>query len=226
MSKIDTLFRLDGWQAVYKIGYYAEIFAIFVENYKDLIKTIDIIQSSKQPVIEHFAQTHLSRYIFNFLASAAALKNNCYTLMGQYKNTELQEKYKKATAEYFLNNDLVAFINDFRNYQTHYKVELSYVSAKNQVVFLTDELLKHSKQWNSASKKFIQNSKGEIVIKDICEKYYKLNEEFCLWLINELRLLHKKDFEEIAKATQQANIKLPVMYLDTITKIQSSNITL
>lgn len=226
MKKIDTLFQSAGWQAMYKIGYYAEIFAIFIENYRDLIKTIDIIQSSKQPIIEHFTQNHLSRYIFNFLASATALKCNCYVLMQSYKDTELWEKYKAETSKYFLNNDLVAFINDFRNYQTHYKVELSFVSAQNKVVFLTYELLRHPKQWNNASKSFIQKSGEEIVVEDICKKYYKLNEEFSLWLINELRLLHKKDFEEIAKTAQAVNAELPKMYLDIVAKIQSSNIAL
>lgn len=220
MNKMDTLFQTSGWQAMYKIGYYAEIFAIFVENYNDLIKTINTIQSSNQPVIEHFAQNHLSRYIFNFLASATALKGNCYALMQPYKDTELWEKYKEKINKYFLNNDLVAFINDFRNYQTHYKVELSFVSAKNQVVFLTYELLRHPKQWNNTSKSFIQNSGEEIIVEDICKKYYKLNEEFCLWLINELRLIHKKNFEEIAKTAQVVNAELPKMYLDIVAKIQ------
>lgn len=227
MDKMDILFQSNGWQAIYKIGYYAEIFAIFVENYKELIKAITEIQTSKEPIMAHLAQTHLSRYIFNFLASATALKENCYALMGNYKNTKIWEKYKEATNKCFLNNDLVAFINNFRNYQTHYKVEISYISDKNQVIFFPDELLKNSKQWNTAAKRFMNNVGSEIVVQGICEKYYKLNEEFCLWLINELKSFHIEDIKKIEQIANSLNIDLSDVYKHKLSIIQqSSTITL
>ncbi len=227
MDKTEILFKSEGWQAVYKIGYYAEIFAIFVENYNELMKAITEIQTSKEPVLAHFSQTHLSRYLFNFLASATALKGNCYVLMENYKNTEIWVKYKEAINKYFLNNDLVAFINDFRNYQTHYKVEISYISTKNKVVFATDKLLEHLKQWNGVSKKFINNSGAEIVVQDVCEKYYKLNEEFCLWLINELKLFHINDIKRIEQTANSFDIELPEIYKHKLYALQlTSKITL
>ncbi|DAA88429.1 TPA: hypothetical protein CPT87_05065 [Candidatus Gastranaerophilales bacterium HUM_5] len=220
MDKMDILFKSDGWQAIYKMGYYAEIFAIFVENYRELMKAITEIQTSKEPILAHFSQTHLSRYLFNFLASATALKGNCYVLMENYKNAELWEKYKEATKKYFLNNELVAFINDFRNYQTHYKVEISYISTKNQVVFDTCKLLEHPKQWNTLAKRFIKNAGTEIVLQEVCEKYYQLNEEFCLWLINELNLFHREDIKRIKDIAKSSNIDLSEIYEQKLYALQ------
>lgn len=64
-------------------------------------------------------------------------------------------------------------------------------------------------------------------MQDVCEKYYKLNEEFCLWLINELKSFHINDIKRIEQTANSFDIELPEIYKHKLYALQlTSKITL
>lgn len=195
---METLFKSDGWQAVNRIGTFIEMYAILIGNYNELMRVISKIQNVQEPLVERHQDLtyNLNRYIFNFLASTKALIDNCRKMMSFYKNTDIYEKYQGKINELFLNNPMTAFIQDFRNYQTHFKLEFSELSDDDEIVFLTQGLLQNSEQWNKLSKEYITQCGENIVLKSLCEDYFKLLEVFYMWLVGELKEFHKKDLIE------------------------------
>ncbi len=191
---MNILFESDGWKAINRIGSFNEMYWIFIENYRELVTKILFLQDIEQPFGSRLSSiNNLSRYIFNFLSSTSALKENCYNMMRFYNETDLKMKYESKKNELFLNSKLVAFIQKFRNYQTHFQLEFADLSANNQVILITEKLLQNSKEWNKLSLEYIQESGDAIVLKTTCEDYFKLVEDFYQWLYQELMTFHRQD---------------------------------
>lgn len=195
---METLFKSDGWHAVNRIGTFIEMYAILIENYYELMRVISKIQNSQEPLADRHQNLNynLHRYIFNFLASTKALTDNCRKMMSFYKNTDIYEKYQGKINELFLNNPMTAFIQKYRDYQTHFKLEFSELSDNDEIVFLTQRLLQNPEQWNMLSKEYMKQCGEKIVIKTLCEDYFKLLEIFHMWLVGELKEFHKQDLIE------------------------------
>lgn len=195
---METLFKSDGWQAVNRIGTFIEMYAILIGNYNELMRVISKVQNVQEPLVERHQNLtyNLHRYIFNFLASTKALVDNCRKMMSFYKNTDIYEKYQGKINELFLNNPMTAFIQDFRNYQTHFKLEFSELSDNDEIVFWAQGLLQNSEQWNKLSKEYMRQCGENIVLKTLCEDYFKLLEVFYMWLVGELKEFHKQDLIE------------------------------
>lgn len=206
----EKLIQSKGWQAIKRIGTFNEMLYIFDENYKDLMQEVKRIECSQKPFIElHFdTYNNLNRHNFNFLAASKALIDNCRSMMNYYKDTEIYEKYQNNIDKLFKNNPLAYFLQDFRNYQTHCRVEFLELSDTNEIIFLTEELIQNYKKWNKLSKEFISQSGDKIVLKIFCENYYKLILPFYMWLYKELKEFHKKDLKERKELAVQCGIPI------------------
>lgn len=205
---METLFKSDGWQTVKRIGTFIEMYTIFIENYQELMKVILRIQNPQEPLVERRQDLiyNLHRYIFNFLASTKALTDHCRKMMSFYKNTDIHEKYQSKINELFLNNPMTAFIQNFRDYQTHFKLEFSELSDSDEIVFLTQGLLQNSEQWNKLSKEYMKQCGENIILKALCEDYFKLLELFYMWLVGELNEFHKQDLIERKELAEKHGI--------------------
>ncbi len=211
-EKKEAVFQSKGWQAFNRLGMYAEIYSIFIDNYYELMDEINKIQSSKMPVVAHFENRQINRRIFNFFAPTKAMTDNCRNLMSYYEDTIVYENFIKQKDLLFKDNPLVAFVQKFRNNQTHIKLGLSWLSNSNKVIFLTEELLRDFKEWNGLSKKYIEQSGNEIILENLCAEYFKLQEQFYAWLTNEIKNFHKEDFKETIYLASKTDIKLSPLY--------------
>lgn len=207
---METLFKSDGWQAVNRIGTFIEMYAILIENYRELMRVVLKIQNPQEPLVGRYQDLtyNLNRYIFNFLSSTKALIDNCRKMMSFYKDNDIYEKYQGKINELFLNNPITAFIQDFRNYQTHFKLEFSELSDDDEIVFLTQGLLQNSEQWNKLSKEYMRKCGENIVLKTLCEDYFKLLEVFYMWLVGELKEFHKQDLIERKELAEKYGISI------------------
>jgi len=124
----------------------------------------------------------------------------------------VHENFIKQKDLLFKDNPLVAFVQKFRNNQTHIKLGLSWLSNSNKVIFLTEELLRDFKEWNSLSRKYIEQSGNEIILENLCAEYFKLQECFFNWLISEIKNFHKEDFKETIQLASKTDIKLSPLY--------------
>jgi hypothetical protein len=206
----EKLIQSKGWQAIKKIGTFNEMLFIFDENFKDLMHEIARLENSPEPFIElHFdTNNNLNRYNFNFLAASKALIDNCRSMMNYYKDTEIYEKYQNNINELFKTNSLAHFVQDFRNYQTHCRVEFSELSDTNEIIFLTEELLQNYKKWNKLSNEYIQQCKNKIILKTLFNDYYNLVFPFYMWLYKELKEFHKEDLKERRELAAQCGITI------------------
>ena len=204
----EILIQSRGWQAVNRIGTLNEMYYILIENYRELMYEILRIQDSSQPIIELVENKKLTRYIFNFLASTSASTDHCRKVMHFYENTDLNNKYKNKINNLFVNNPMIVFIQNLRNYQMHFKLEFLELSNSDQVVFLTQKLLQHPEQWNKLSRDYMQQCGDEIVLKTLCEDYFKLLESFYMWLYSELKEFHKEDLIERKQLAAECGVHI------------------
>ena len=84
----EILFKSNGWLAMNKIGAFIGMHIIFMQNYKDLMIIISKIQNP-QIIFEQrtdLTLNYINKYIFNFISSATALRDNFNELVKKYKN--------------------------------------------------------------------------------------------------------------------------------------------
>lgn len=205
----EQLMQCKGWQAINRMGAFNEMYYTMIENYRELVYEIVRIQNSPQSIVELVENKKLTRCVFNFLASVKALTDNCYKMMQFYKGTDLYDKYKNKIDGLLANNPMIAFIQKLRNHQTHFKLEFPELSNSNEVIFATQQLLKYPEQWNKLSKEYMQQCGDEIVLKILCEDYFKLMEHFNMWLYEELKEFHRQDFEEYKLLAAKCNMPIP-----------------
>ncbi len=213
----EDIFKCAGWQAINRMGQIASINHIFSQNYSDLNNLLLKIYYTVEPTEEIYQEIHqrLEQYIFNFLAASFALTDNCRKVMAFYKETDLYKKYQQKVDNEFAKDTLANFIRQLRNYQTHYKLEFPTPvrslddNTHWDVVFISDELLKHPNEWNSLSKQYITQCGKEINIGKMSADYNHKIDMFYHWLYGELKAYHKEDFAERDKLFEEIGWKLP-----------------
>lgn len=193
---LEKLYASPGWQAVNRLGALVEMHHIFRQNFIELSNLILRFQNTKIPSRETFLEVHnhLTRYIFNFFAATTGLTDNCRKMMSLYKGTDLWDNYDKKVKDIFNNNPLVSFVKDFRNYQTHLRIQppISYIKANEddteyEIVCFIEDFQKYPNEWKSLSKKYMEQCGKEINLLKICQEYFHIIDVFYFWLYEELK---------------------------------------
>ena len=198
----EKLYQCEGWKATNRIGALAEMHHIFNENYNELISFINQFRNNEHPEkIYYFeAMSHLTRYIFNFLSAAFALRDNCRKIMANYDNTLFKNDYQNKIKIFDCN--LAYFVQDLRNYQSHYKIEMpnliknTDISNSHDFVYLSQDFLQHSEQLSAKGKQYIDECGDEISIYNIIVQYHQLTNELYNWLYSAFLDYHRNDLEE------------------------------
>mgnify|MGYP000006627649 FL=1 len=222
MTTQEDVFNCAGWKALNRMGIFATMHHIFRQNYIDLEMLLKRIHDDTNMSQETFQEQHihLSQYIFNFLASSTALTDHARRLIGFYEKIDLHKEYQQKIKESFADNKLAQFIHKLRNYQTHYQLEFPYPvrslddNKSWDVVFVSNDFLKHPEQWNVLSKQFIEESGQEINLNKIFAEYSKLIDTFYMWLYTELQIYHQKDFEKREKLIKESGMEIPYIPLN------------
>jgi len=214
----EILFKSNGWLAMNKIGAFIGMHIIFMQNYKDLMIIISKIQNP-QIIFEQrtdLTLNYINKYIFNFISSATALRDNFNELVKKYKNTELGKEIDINIKKTFKNNLECAFIQKYRNIHTHKRLAIAYLSDDDKILWDTAHLINISDEWNSLSKQYIKNCGESISLEELFTKYFETINSFYKWLYPLIINWHKKDIYEMILIARELNHPLPKVYYDII----------
>lgn len=155
-------------------------------------------------------QKEILRHLHNYLASIYFLIDNTRHFCKDLRNSELDTDYKNKI-EILLTNDCIKFMQDLRNYITHYKLPLFsatlewHQSGKNgegaseqKLILHQEDLLKWDR-WSSGSKKYMEKNGKEINLKLSIIEYQKLIIVFYDWFYERVIKLNIKEIRELLK---------------------------
>lgn len=212
----EKLFKSNGWQAINRIGAFAEMHHIFIQNYQDLMNIISQIQNPQKAynLRVELMLNKVNKYIFNFISSAMALRDNSNEMIKEYQNTTLGKSIEENIKKFFANNLEIAFIQKYRNIHTHKRLVIAYLSDDDKILWDKQSLLEVSQDWNTLSKKYINNCGENVSLKNLFETYFEITNNFYNWLYPELLKWHKQDALETINIASKLKETLPKIYFD------------
>ena len=145
----------------------------------------------------------LIRLLHNFIASAKMLVDHTRAIIDDcYSDTAFIEEYKSEVQKRFVNNPVVGFIEELRNYALHFRLPLTNARfqvttdpATNEQVatqaFVLDksELMQWS-NWTSKGRPYLENADKEIVVLELVDQYHQEIRSFHDWMMNRLEEIH------------------------------------
>ncbi len=198
-----------------------ENFYVFNRNYQELNNFLGVVK--KQETMLHLWDlknrhqleitiNEILRLLHNFLASAKSLVEQTRVVIRiWYKGDDFLEEYKAQINTRFVNNSLIGFIEDLRNFNLHYSLPITNATLSikidqktgNSITDFSFVLIKTSlivwTGWTEKGKDFLSKAKEEIVISNLVDDYYKQIFDFHSWLISSLQEKHKKDLLWLAE---------------------------
>jgi len=207
---------------------------IFVTNYNYLknfflhVKkeenAIEIIKTGNQDSFDTFS-FELTRHFFNFImATKAYIDQTRRWVNTYYDNTDFKKKYSDEVKNTFANNILCKFIQDLRNYQTHYMIPFTAYSASFSTkepfsfkISLDKNKLMEYKKWTVDSISYINSYEKDINVETFCTDYYVLVKDFYENFFSEIIKYHKKDLDDlkvIKNELSKRQPKLEPLYFD------------
>lgn len=178
----------------------------------------------------------LFRLLHNFLASCGSLIDHHRIIVNmiekEYRNIP---NYNSEKEKRFVNDPLVQFIKDFRNFLLHYglpsasmRSQLSAEGVSGTVLLVRKDLLRW-KGWNSKAKEFLCSQGTELNLRRVTSSYFEKLSSFYKWFESEYSRTFWKELNEW-------NIKQQAICLDrgvelnqklrqelSSSKVQSSN---
>jgi hypothetical protein len=199
---------------------------IFITNFSDLSdffmftkderNAIEIIRTGNKEVFESFS-FELTRHFFNFItATKAYIDQTRRWVNTYYKSTDFEIYYTREVDKVFINNILCKFIQDLRNYQTHYMIPFTAYSAsfsteqplEFKISLSKDKLLEYNK-WTSDSINYINSFEKDINVEAFCNDYFDLIKNFYESFFKKIMAYHKKDFEDLEVIKEELRKRHP-----------------
>lgn len=224
MSK--NLNESEEWKKLNNIRFSQLSFYVFRRNYEELKKLVDFFCHSSEGFqltnvvnrhkLEQF-QDELIRAIHNFVASVGSLVDHTRKFYNKnYSESSLFTNYQSKVDEVFVKDELVSFIQDFRNYCLHYSMPnittgISFVQGKGTWQFIRldpKDLLGGSFGWKAPSKKYISQFTEQFDLPPILEDYFKKVTAFYQWYYEKLNDIHKDDQEKVSTAQREMRLQM------------------
>jgi len=188
-----------------------EIFRRNYEEFKSLLvkledteKFLQLWQPRNRKQLE-IVLIEITRHLFNVVASAKSFVDYTRNIIsGNYSGTEFYQMYKKEVSKRFINNSMIHFVEDLRNYSIHYSFPLASARVnarsdfKNKGVLIhhniildKNDLLKWS-NWQKG-KTFLKTASEQIIVDDLMGNYFKAISNFFIWTMEQLKSLHSEE---------------------------------
>lgn len=215
-----------------KLDNLKEIYSIFKGNYKDMIKSVEKtkitllsnkISNKRKKCL--FNNNKAQRCIFNFLSSTKALIDQSRIYIKKYyKDNSFYNEYLNEVKRLF-SDPLSKFVKEFRNYQTHIRVNSFGIGvtpisddsrdfclefAIDPVSFYDDE-----NQWSEEAMSFIYDSGRIMLPGEVFSKYYEKVKYLYNWLFRKWKVVHYDDIKEVQRILRKFN---KIKELDPIRK--------
>jgi hypothetical protein len=142
------------------------------------------------------------RLLQNFVASVSALVDHSRGLYSRLYETERTfTEYPEEVRKRFVENPLVQFVHNLRNYCLHYRTPrvgttMTLVDVQNEVfkrhiTLGTEDLAEF--EWNAAAHKFLEGAGEEVDIRSVLRDYHLEIEGFYKWFAEKARTIHAAD---------------------------------
>lgn len=175
----------------------------FFSFMKDEKKIIELCCIDNREQLDFFHREFI-RHIFNFLSSSKAYIDTTREIMkANCNNTPLKTAYDKKIITFFTGSELCGFIQDLRNYHTHFEIPISSTQLRistiptqeefNFKIFVEKKVLLEWSGWKSRAKHYLADAPEKIDFEVICTEYFNLVSEFYQWLYNEISNYFQKD---------------------------------
>ncbi|MDD5746310.1 MAG: hypothetical protein PHO30_03500 [Candidatus Omnitrophica bacterium] len=189
---------------------------IFLDSTADLMESIDLfIKESEvsefwtRPKKERFNKLELSirRGVFSAIASAMALVDNSRNISKKFTLPDYQSRIHNT----FENNEEHRFIQDLRNFVSHFKmIEVDWRVSWSGEGKHTQFLLQQKKLlcwdgWKPLARKFIEESLEGIDLKILFENYKTRVEEFQFWFHTEIERFSQAELFEYRRYERLLN---------------------
>ena len=182
----------------------------FLEDPKD-IRILSVDRRTQLQWYFHDA----NRHIHNFLTSITTLVDHTRHLMKEnFIKNEHREEYQNKVSAIFASDPLARFLQDFRNYITHYEIprlRLHTTVGSSSANSLSGELLieldhlQTGFNWSAPSRKFIETNKSNIRMLKLVNDYDLKSETFYRELTLTFQKHLGKELGEIQSMMQQSN---------------------
>ncbi len=157
----------------------------------------------------------MQRLFTNFLSSAFSLRDHLYVLKREYYiGTVVETKMDECIAKYFKDNNLTAFIQDFRNFVIHCgypktSKSLSFnSSAISNDIFFDAAQLNKFKNWTQGSKKFLDTMDTRVKLIDLVVDYDKIINNYYSAIFDILKDYNHAELEELKAIKDKYKLKL------------------
>lgn len=143
-------------------------------------------------------ELRIQRGVFTATMAAMALVDHSRRFSGKYP----VEFYREKVREYFLENPLHRFVQNFRNYMTHVRIAKSNWVVKHDkqgrsvFFFLTQENLSKWDGWDTPSKSYIAENPDGVNIEELFNDYSKKVKLFHDWFRSQVWQKHSEEFRE------------------------------
>ncbi len=190
-------------------------FFVFDRNYQELMKIIMGVKSTEQMLRLwdlrnrnelDMVTNEVVRLLHNFLASAKSLVAHTRVVITDwYQETDFFKEYEAQVSSRFVNNSLIGFIEELRNFSLHYSLPITNAtlsvqfdqdqrdSTHNFSFVLHKPSLIHWSGWTRKAKPYLDTSKDDIEIDSLVEDYHKQILDFHSWMESRLRAIHSDD---------------------------------
>lgn len=172
---------------------------------------------NKKPELE-LAMMEVTRLLLNFTsASKTRAENTSRFIRRWYGKTDFFKLYNTEVKKRFVQNDLVGFIEDLRNFSQHDRLpfasarwqmnsdpETKGIIPNQQFCLEKKDLVKASFKWKKGLR-YLQNADEKIVIYELIYSYFDLINDFHVWTVKNLEDLHREDLHWLYETQKQIN---------------------
>lgn len=151
----------------------------------------------------------VTRLLLNFVTSAmtrvACVRN---IIKRYYKGKPFFTQYQEEVSRRFRGNALAEFVQGLRNYSTHYAlpfagakmhyskdVGLSHYFMLDRETLLNSGVFGATAEESHKGRGYLEQSKGDIVIRDVAWRYFVHAHNFHAWLEAEVSRMHRDELE-------------------------------
>jgi hypothetical protein len=235
MIKKDNLFKLTqevynsvAWKVYTRLRTLRINFFVFQRNYQELKKILEAVKEPEQieKILDSSARQNLDvvsneviRLLHNYLASAKSLVDVTRVLITDwYQGSDFIKEYKTQVDSRFVNNSLIGFIEELRNFSLHYSFPITIAKISTHLgentldfsfVLSKSSLISWSK-WTSKGKPFLDSIRDEIEVGVLVDAYYREIFEFYSWMEKRLREIHSEELNWLSEMNKRMNNLIPI----------------
>lgn len=206
---------------------------IFDGNANQIRQLIRVLEDPKDPaqIMGMERRQHLqwlfhdvNRHIHNFLTSITTLVDHTRNLMKEdFIKPEHLEEYQNKVKVIFATDPLTQFLQDFRNYITHYEVPhiglnksfgSSLADAKSGELIIDLDHLQSGFHWSSPSRSFIESNKPQIRMLKLVDEYELKSKNFYNELMQTFQKHLGRELNDVRSMMQESNDLWTKMFED------------